>query len=410
MKRPPALLVVALLIGAVALFVLYRGMPKPEKSPNEESTSEKPEPGDRPHEAPEPAKRLVDEVNPTPPAVRPDPIAPSELTRYYPVGKVVRSEGSFEIIGQGTNESWFYKHGANFEYVYDVVAETRVVKNQGANLVFEQDFPNVSQIKFEVDSNFELKPNPIVQLVWETAKVAPPIVSIPCKIFEGAKPELEALAGRWLAPLSPEQRERVAVQTAIESLSGRKLEIHYTNGIGITKVRIIAGEKLEKSDLELIAANLRPLSDYFAGKINDASVGETRELKLEDVSGVVPIGLDYDVTGILRVKKTAETPPQHDFSVVYGVARVMDSFGRRSQEGTLKLTSGEVTFDSDQQFVRHFWAKWEAKTLVLNERHLLWETKTIRNLAMQSTYKAEVVLPGGAARKANDTADGTKAE
>jgi hypothetical protein len=98
---------------------------------------------------------------------RTDPGRKDKLGDYYPEGKTVRSISHLRINGNGQSTRFILKGTTNFVYQYRILVETKVTKNTGTTLLFEQDFKEVMQIRAEShnDIKLSLPDSPILAVV-----------------------------------------------------------------------------------------------------------------------------------------------------------------------------------------------------------------------------------------------------
>jgi hypothetical protein len=357
----------------------------------------------------EPPVSFVSEIKiPEPPREqRPAEVAEKDLVAFYPVGRTIQSIALLNASGTGTNRQWIFQGASYFAYQYRVALETEVIENRGTAVVFRQHFNDVVQLRATSKATLELDlpETPILDLVWE------PLILKPIPNYRGVKKlaEIILIADPRLkrtltffqkqlkrAGVSLDDSEEVEMVALLERVAGKRLEVEYISGLGVTYIKVLDGEQMDPNDLERLAYNSGLLMDYFLSKSDGAAPGETFEVRAQDVGGMLSIGYDVKVDGELEFKKLPDAGPNGEAVVeVAGGEVVVDaSVDGIDRTGHLKPISGFARYSSEERVVREGRMAWQADTNWITTDHLLFGTEKIRNLKLESYYEASQVKTG----------------
>lgn len=356
-----------------------------------------------------PAKEEQVRVEP-PKENRPKRISPEDLVNWYPEGKTVRSVGVFHISGRGTNSRWFFKAESHFQYVYKLATETKVVKNnpESGKLTFEQTFHDVSQTCAVSKQTLEFNPpeNLLLNIGWTSAEglVAKRIPKY-LLVREGIR-QLEKLDPNFRNTLTWFQdalrkagrkinnSDEIEFVTVIERVAGAKLRIEYVTGLGVTGITRLDGVDLSEDELTQLAHASTVMMDYYLFPAANNKVGETWDVRASDVAQMVmPIASDTVVDGSLTLTRLKdESADIALLKAVRGDLQLRHNDQIREQQGRLTIKSGSARFSEKDHIVRSARLTFDAN-LDMQGRpdFLLFGTKAMRDLEVDSRYESEVV-------------------
>lgn len=360
-----------------------------------------------------PAKGEPVPVTPTkenPPA----PISADNLKEWYPKGKAVRSVGFLHISGRGTNKRWVFQAESHFQYVYRIATETTVVKNDNGSdmLVFEQAFHDVSQSRAVSRKTLEFSPpdSLLVSVGWgeferQVLKLNPvyvvvrKLVSQLDKVDSNAKRTLtwfqDALRQHGVEINTSDEIEYV---TSIERLAGTKVRIEYVNGLGVVGITRLDGLELTQDELTQLAHASTMMMDYYLFPAANKKEGESWEVKASDVAQMVmPIAFDTVVDGAMTIKRLKDTSADIvTLQPLRGDLLLRHNGLNQTQQGRLSIKSGTAQFSKTDHIVRSARLAFDADIDVQGRPDfLLFGTKAMRDLHVDSRYEAEVVKPKG---------------
>ena len=351
----------------------------------------------------------------TPPKENPPaPISADNLKEWYPSGKTVRSVGFLHISGRGTNKRWVFQADAHFQYVYRIATETTVVKNDNGSdrLVFEQAFHDVSQSRAVSRKTLEFSPpdSLLLNVGWGEFErhvlklnpvyvVARKLVSQLEKIDPNAKRTLtwfqDALRQQGVEINTSDEIEYV---TSIERLSGTKARIEYVNGLGVIGITRLDGLELAQDELTQLAHGSTMMMDYYLFPAANKKEGESWEVKATDVAQLVmPIAFDTVVDGAMTIKRLKDTTVDTaTLQPMRGDLLLRHNGLNQTQQGRLSIKSGTVQFSKTDHIVSLARLTFDADIDVQGRPDfLLFGTKAMRDLHVDSRYEAEVVKPKG---------------
>lgn len=351
----------------------------------------------------------------TPPKENPPaPISADNLKEWYPKGKAVRSVGLLHISGRGTNKRWVFQAESHFQYVYRIATETTVVKNDDGSdmLVFEQAFHDVSQSRAVSRKTLEFSPpdSLLVNVGWgeferQVLKLNPAYVVVRKlvaqldKIDSNAKRTLtwfqDALRQQGVEINTSDEIEYV---TSIERLAGTKVRIEYVNGLGVVGITRLDGLELTQDELTQLAHASTMMMDYYLFPAANKKEGESWEVKATDVAQMVmPIAFDTVVDGAMTIKRLKDTSADiATLQPLRGDLLLRHNSLNQTQQGRLSIKSGTAQFSKTDHIVRSARLAFDADIDVQGRPDfLLFGTKAMRDLQVDSRYEAEVVQPKG---------------
>jgi hypothetical protein len=353
-----------------------------------------------------PARAPVDAMENLVPRDPPEKISKDDLLRHYPPGRATRSVALASIKGRGTNRNWGLKATSHFVYCYTVAGEVQVEANDGHNLRFELHLKEVSQTLFHSDTELEVDPPrlPLVELVWKNAEdrglEGIPEYKLVKKLWELAntsdpklKKSLTWLAGQVRrAGLNPDSSAEIEMIQKVEKLTGVKAELTYTNGVGVTGIRVLEGKKFDPDALQALAESSSLLLDYFIFPGAGKPVGERWTVRAQDVAGLMPLGYDAEVTGVLTLEREPDASAgEAVLAVKRGELTVSGKKEHADEKAKVFVESGRVLYALKELMVRQADMRLRANTLYRSRDHLLFETEKLRDLDLRATYTAERV-------------------
>lgn len=356
----------------------------------------------------EPGRKPVSELKvPEPPEYqRPAEIPEADLVSFYPDGRQIRSIGFANISGRGVNEKWVFKGESNFVYQYRVEASSTVKENSGTAVEFDIQFGDVVQLRASSQRTLELKmpESPLLAVVWP--KIEQNLLNhVPVyqqvKTLGSIGTVLDPNAKRTLTYLSEILRsgdvklgDDVELATQIEQLSGLHVEMEYVSGLGVTYIKVLDGEQIDPDDLERLAVNSGVLMDYFVSEAA-AHQNEPFQVRVEDVSGLVSLGYDVTPRGYLELQaqKAVAGADKNDVTMKIsgGEISVEGNVDGVHTSGYLKPEEGVVHYDAQSKFVRSAKIGWQGRSEWFTTNHLLFGTKKLRQVKLETYYDANMV-------------------
>jgi len=377
--------------------------PKPAPSPSEPS---EPPVGSTPS-----ARVQTGQVDIDPPANRrPQAIPQDVIARFYAPGRKVRSVAIMNIAGQGSNDAWFVKRDAYFAYRYQVAVETAVKENDGSKVVFEQYFADVTQLRGESRKAISLSmpDSPLVDVAW--AQLEKRLLSKVPGYYElkdfvtivdpNLRSTLTYLHEQFVQDAHAEPREIESVVARIDELSGLRLELTYVSGLGVVRIKVLEGRKFDERRLDQLAYHSSLMMDYIMGEESKKPVGTPFEVSVSDIQSLCSFTYDVEAEGTLKLQKQEEHAQRYHEKVV--VLEVLD--GQITVKGTVDglrrngriapLPGGYVHYSQDKALVRLAKIGWESNIEWVGEDHLLFGTKHIGKVKVETLYSAELVGGG----------------
>lgn len=354
-----------------------------------------------------PEKPPVAELQVEPPAADRKPAKPSEsdVLKFYSPGRKVRSVAWFNVTGTGSNSKWLVRSNANFLYQYRIALETTVKQNDGATVVFEQEFAAVDEVMAISDQKFELQfpQSPVLDVLWSEIdrqlRLVPiyRVIKLVAKSYNTLDPNAERLLtrlGRFVPGI--EKAHQIELAERVKDLTGHKLEITYIAGLGVSFVKTLTPEDaaLDPDTLNQIARGSSLFADYYISQVDSAEEGEIVPVRAEDVGALFSIGDQFSASGQIELKKVG--PPggaaeAHLLKVAGGSLEIEASDDGVTRRATLTPKAGAVDYAPAERLVRRAMLEWHTDTLWATRDHLLFGTTSTRNLDITSYYEAELV-------------------
>lgn len=342
-------------------------------------------------------------------------MAEQDLLTYYPVGKRVRSVMHFNTTGEGINRDWFLTAEAHFAYQHRVALESKVVANNGRRLVAELLIGEVAEVRAVTEQAIELRvpDNPIVPVVWkelEDQLLRPvPGYAVVRRIAELIY-VLDPRLRRTLTWFHDQLRElglpvpdasTIELTAKLDKLSGSRLQVEYVSGLGVTRIRVLDGQRFDADDLMRLAYNLSMLVDYYLFPALDAEPDHQWEVRAQDVAGLMNVGYYGQLHGTLKLRRgnnriTPEGETQAVLHLVDGEVRFGGELPRelgaaRGLDATLVPRAGTIHYSPEDWLVREARLRWDATHVRFSTDHLLFGTERVRNLRVETYYEAQRV-------------------
>ena len=372
-----------------------------------------------PKSIPVPAKGEEVEVpaKKTPPEKLPEEV----LLERYPVGKTIRSVGHFVVNGKGTNTAWGVQGEASFSYLSQVPTETRVVENdaRAGRVVFEQSFGEVVQVRAVSKQTLELVPpdSLVLRTFWPAADLQLRWLSPGYVLFRRVADALNVkdpglkktmtTASEWLRRAGinvTAQTPDTELAVQVEKLTGSRLKVVYVSGLGVTRIARLEGEPFDRDELIRLAHASTVLVDYFVFPTAKRQPGEKWDVRADDVGSLFAF---YEPTAeiggtiSLRRGKDDVAGQVARLEVVGGAVTADGIVDGKEQRGRLTVRDGAMSFDLKDVYIRRASVKFSASSLYQSHDHLLFGTKQLRDLKVESRYEAELVAPVATTPAAN---------
>ncbi len=339
----------------------------------------------------------------------PRPISAEDVLEWYPQGRTVRSVALLHIGGRGTNSAWGFKAESHFQYVYRIVSETKVVKNEPGSgmLTFEQSFHEVSQSRAVSQKTLEFKPpdSLLLNVVWRELDKEVlqhiPIYFVASKLvnqLEKIDPHVKRTLTWFQNVLESggakiNTSDEIEFVTALERISGSKVRIDYATGIGVVGITRLDGLELTEDELTQLAHASTLLMDYYVFPGLNKKVSETWEVRTAEVAQMLmPLAPDTVADGTLTLNYSKEDADSATYKAVRGDLLLRQNDSLREQRGRFTIKSGTADFSKKDRLIRSARLTFDAGLDVqLRPDFLLFGTKAMRDLQVDSRYQAELV-------------------
>ena len=337
---------------------------------------------------------------------RPEEVPANDFEALYPVGRQLSSVGITTISGNGEDKQWGISGSCQFKHFFQVKSKTKVLENENDRIKFLVEFEEsvqntvVSDVEFELD----LPEMPLVDLIVHNAqklplltnmKLAGVIIKGGTQVIEQLDPGLKKTV-TWIADLLEiAPGSNVEIQNHVEKISGKSFEIDYVNGLGPVSIKEVGLEKtFTDSELIAIANQSALLMDYFLVPVN-AKEGDQWNVNPRDIARLINFGKDASVSGEVALERGASideggeqiatlTSPR---STIY----VQGESDTEDESAKLSVKSALIKYSDNDRVTRSSKIIFDAATMFRSKNHLLFETKKLRNLAIEARYEAEVV-------------------
>jgi len=397
---------VALAVSVVAALGWTGCTEPPHKPAPTSSESHQPPEGTTPA-----APAETDQVDIDPPVDRrPKAIPQDVIARFYAPGRKVRSLATMNITGQGSNDAWFIKRDAYFAYRYQVAVETTVKENDGSKVVFEQYFADVTQLRGESRKAISLSmpDSPLVDVAW--TQLEKRLLSKAPGYYElkdfinivdpNLRSTLTYLHDQFVQDVHAGSLENDSIVASLDKLSGLRLELTYVSGLGVIHINVLEGKKIDKGRLDQLAYQSSLMMDYIMGEESKKPVGTPFEVSVRDIQSLCSFTYDVEADGTLKLQKQEDHAQRNDEQV--SVMEVLD--GQITVKGTVDglrrngritpLPGSYVHYSQDKALVRLAKIGWESNIEWVGEGHLLFGTKHLGNVKVETYYSADLVGGG----------------
>ncbi len=356
------------------------------------------------------------------------PVTPVPVTTflaYYPVGRAIRSVAVVNLSGTGSNTRWFFTTTGSFAYQYRVVSETSVIDNTFGTgdtaARFEVNFLEAAQQRAITEFGalrLELPEDSLINdfLVLGDSQLhrfpAYRFVRRIVNFATLADPGLEKTLTFFVKQLRldkavvPDDAD-VEFAAKVTELAGSKLQITYDVKLGITQIVVLSGKPLPKETLESIACHSSLLMDYYLFPATNKKVGDSWPVDASEIASLVSDGVGIGASGQLTVTRKPDVErdmqPLAQLELSGGnIFLEADDEGFRRQ-ATLTPIGSEILFNVADKLVHQAKAKWRATDTKFSTNHLLFGTKVMHDVEMESFYWARSLKPKTAPGKADSS-------
>jgi hypothetical protein len=347
---------------------------------------------------------LVESVSipPPPEEQRPAVVERNKVTEFYPLDRETAGVTMLDINGQGTNRNWLLQGTKYFAYRYQVPIRIKVVRNDGATVVFRQTFGDVVQLRAVSKEDLQLKPpdpepDPLVDLIEGVLETHPvyKVVKQVWQIAQIADPGLKRTLTYFKDALVLGDDTDAEMAAKIEAWAGKEFELEYQSGLGVTKITSLDG-KFPEDDLRLLARNSSLFMDYFWSEVATLPVGEKKTVSTRDVRAMLEFGYDADVVGELTLHNDGAEEQEGEaltrLTLNSGEFDVRALVGDIERSGVVRVTSGTVSYSPEDLMVRTADLTLEGNLDWVTDRSLLFGTETAgREAKVRLYYRAKRV-------------------
>jgi len=252
-------------------------------------------------------------------------LSPEDLLARYPAGRHWRSVGLVRLDGTYNNRNWLVVSG-QVVYLQRTEVECRVVSNRlgRANVEIEIDGFDVSRVLSERQvrlRDFSAE-QPMLKFAWSNLEKAA-AMAIPYadyvmeagKVVNSVDPGLQnsLTALTDLFGTGDEFEKGIVVLTRLKStlgdsdveIQGRRFEVEYTAGIGVTRIRQTGGELASRSLLTALSRDLEGLVDGDLSSLNNLEVGGAQQVQGADLLPMFG-SLGMEIAGGARVTRSPD--------------------------------------------------------------------------------------------------------
>lgn len=196
---------------------------------------------------------------------------------------------------------------------------------------------------------------------------------------------------RFIPGLSDESELEIVER--IRELSGQRLEVEYVSGLGVQTIDVLDGQKLDPDLLDQVARGSTVLADYFVG---EAAKDKKDEVSLDarDVGDLFHLAEDGEVTGRIRLRRTAQ-PPAAELTIEDGELVVeLDELGTKRRV-TVEPIEGSLQYSTTDMLLERADATWSVNGRLESTDHLLFGTMGMVDLKIRTYCESQLADPGG---------------
>ena len=171
------------------------------------------------------------------------------------------------------------------------------------------------------------------------------------------------------------------------------MELTIERESGIRLVKLAAGGRwASPDDLKAFARNSGLLADFAFSRLLALKPKESGSVAATDIVRLIGLRYDVDVEGELEFRRSdaQDDATLVHFEAVGGEVRVAAEVEGEQRRGVLRPVKGRVTFDRDRMLIAMADGEWHTDVDWATRDHLLFGTKGVRDVDVQSHYEAEV--------------------
>ena len=310
-----------------------------------------------------------DELSNAPKA--PKKIDPDRIAAVARVGRTYESLLKGSMDARASNREWGVTTTMFMQHLFECALDRTIEKNDGDTIVEVRHYKTirssvvtaeVEEVKFEFGTpgSFALDCLNFVQ----------PGSSV---VFETIQP----LAVYFAKNAYQSQLDEYAtVRGAVDSLSGKKVRITFTNGVGVARVEPI-GFELNPDEYQFVFATA-VLADYFIMPDQKIAPGANWSVDSDNFTGFLDPSLRGKASGavtITRVENTTAGGHQAAVLEMNDGRIVIDSTTPKQYEIGKFIPRGRLIFDLEDEFVASGELAGDIDIRTVSRDHILFETR-----------------------------------
>ncbi len=330
-------------------------------------------------------------------------IVPEELLKYYPVGRTLKSVSVFKVQGKGTAKDWGLRQNSAFVAQYEIVAETKIEKNDGKEISAVFSLPRVAKVVYFSEEEFvrDWPESPILDLAWEQVGKRAPFLAATRDIgnlIDLVDPKQKRLLSFLVPKLKNQSAAKTASVTIIndpESFSGCKFRLGYRIGWGPTEIEILEGQTLDRRTLMQVADVLTLFMDYHIFPDSGKKEGDNWKVPASQLGALLPPSLRFKAEGELEVnlKKLDAEKKIANLEIVKGDLKLVGRRPLLRQEFEISTKKGHMKFSTAGLALQSARIEFDFKGRVEGLGHLFFPMEGSRDVSIQTIYEGKLEGP-----------------
>ena len=337
------------------------------------------------------------------------------LALRYPVGKTWAASKVLRIRGLAVNENWGIEGRTNVVYTNRYSSKTTVTGNEFGDLTFRIDVLEASQQRITSERRLRVADfsdaSPILKIgleqLLDVTRAAVPPADVAYKLlitygkvdprYEKALTRLAEVSGFDVERLTQIDEAQLVEDPA--QYSGCSFEVVWSNGLGITRVRQIAGPvEVKLDDVRRWAEAADPLLDYYVMENVNRPIGETWEIDAKNASGMMVHNQTGTSDGSLKLKYLRDaqydSQPCRQLAIQRGDLTMMLDQNAKKYDARVRGIQGRVFYGKNDYLILQANGTCDIQANVKSKNHLLFGTKWQRDVSTEFRYEAKLISKG----------------
>jgi len=368
-------------------------------------------------------KKVADELVPpprveiTPITVKPDhPLQPS----YKPInqpeylkflrgkGKTYRSTVVGKVSGQASKRDWGFQGTAYFDYLFTVSSASKILKNDGVEVVEERSFSQVDESLFvshyeiglEIPDQLGTALNWIGNALGAGNAVSATLSTVNHRSVSIKKEWIDQARGlglfKTLPDLDParlEQELRMFTQGDNNRLlAGKTVKIRFVDGTGVTNIDPVSGGLTQQEKEIIIRTNF--VMDHYLFPDHEVKPGGSWTVAADVFAGFLDPRLKGKPEGKVKVLRTPDHEEDGQISkklrIAEGDIMIRNVTGANEITGQLNGLKGVCVIPDKNGVVTAAFLSGYADYKSLSRDHLLFQAQTTYTPKIEIRYECKV--------------------